>query len=70
MMPAMNGWEFRGHQLADPALAQIPVIILSGVPSIRTEAERLHANAFAAKPISASHLLEIITRHLPGPGAA
>src|SRR5512138_2541112 len=28
-MPVMPGWEFRERQLADPALADIPVVIVS-----------------------------------------
>ena len=32
MMPVMDGWEFRRHQLADPTLAAIPVIVLSADP--------------------------------------
>src|SRR5947208_16254859 len=28
-MPVMNGWEFRGHQRRDPALADIPVGVLT-----------------------------------------
>ena len=29
MMPVMNGWEFRKHQLDDPALANIPVVVIT-----------------------------------------
>ena len=29
MMPVMNGWDFRRFQIADPALADIPVICLT-----------------------------------------
>ncbi len=31
MMPVMDGWTFRQAQLADPAIASIPVIVLSAV---------------------------------------
>ena len=30
MMPRMNGWEFLRHQSADPSIAKIPTIVLSG----------------------------------------
>jgi CheY-like chemotaxis protein len=32
MMPIMDGWKFRVHQQADPALARIAVIVLSALP--------------------------------------
>jgi CheY-like chemotaxis protein len=32
-MPVMSGWEFREAQLADPAIADVPVIVLSSHPA-------------------------------------
>ncbi|PLS79555.1 MAG: response regulator, partial [Chloroflexi bacterium] len=29
MMPRMNGWQFRSEQRRDPALANIPVVVIS-----------------------------------------
>jgi CheY-like chemotaxis protein len=29
MMPVMDGWEFRRAQLADPSLADIPVVVIT-----------------------------------------
>jgi len=34
VMPEMDGWAFRERQLADPALAHIPVVVFSGVPGV------------------------------------
>jgi CheY-like chemotaxis protein len=31
MMPVMDGWEFREKQLRNPALANIPVVVMSAV---------------------------------------
>jgi CheY-like chemotaxis protein len=31
MMPTMDGWQFRRHQLEDPAFAGVPVICMTGV---------------------------------------
>jgi CheY-like chemotaxis protein len=49
-MPVMDGWAFRKAQRADPGLAEIPVIVLSGA-----EVERLpeiEAAAAFKKPVS------------------
>lgn len=35
LMPHMNGWEFRDRQIADPALRDIPVLVLSGASGSR-----------------------------------
>jgi CheY-like chemotaxis protein len=44
-MPVMDGWAFRREQLRDPALAQIPVVVLSGADEDRLP-EILAAAAF------------------------
>lgn len=44
-MPVMDGWTFRQHQRADPALAAIPVIVLAGADTERV-AELAAAAAF------------------------
>src|ERR1700704_549950 len=31
MMPVMDGWEFRRRQQADPAMSDVPVIVLSAL---------------------------------------
>jgi CheY-like chemotaxis protein len=30
-MPVMSGWEFRDHQVHDPALANVPVVCITAV---------------------------------------
>src|SRR5512147_1632573 len=49
MMPVMDGWEFRRHQQADPALARVPVIVLSALDQNRTA--DVDAAAFLKKPL-------------------
>lgn len=58
VMPHMDGWEFRIAQLHDAALAQIPVVALSGDRSAKARA--LHADAFLPKPIASPLLLETV----------
>ena len=49
MMPVMDGWTFRRLQRSDPALADIPVVVLSAVdPALAGD---LGAAAIFRKPI-------------------
>lgn len=50
MMPGMNGYAFRAAQLADPALADIPVIVMSGGGSVPAAAAQLAAAGYLVKP--------------------
>jgi two-component system, chemotaxis family, chemotaxis protein CheY len=51
MMSNMNGWEFRAWQLADPALATIPVVVHSAAVLGDANAEALQAVAVLHKPV-------------------
>lgn len=59
MMPVMTGWEFREAQLADPAIAGVPVIVLSSYP-----ADGLRFDARLEKPCAPGVLLETLRRIL------
>jgi two-component system, chemotaxis family, chemotaxis protein CheY len=63
MMPVMNGWEFRAAQLDDPALAGIPVMVVTADASTRTRAASLGVQAYMTKPIQFDRLLEFVGRH-------
>jgi CheY-like chemotaxis protein len=63
MMPGMNGWEFRAAQMADPLLARIPVVLLSGGGNVREHARHLGVNDALAKPADIDSLLAVIERH-------
>ena len=58
MMPVMDGWEFRRRQQADPAMSDVPVIVLSALDQAR--AADVNANAFLKKPLDFDRLLALV----------
>jgi len=57
-MPVMDGFQFRAEQRREPALADIPVIVLSGADSDRFD--ELGAAAAFEKPASFASLVECV----------
>lgn len=64
MMPVMDGWQFRAEMLQDAALANIPVLVLSGAAEVREEAAALAAAGYVTKPFKVASLFEAIQRTL------
>lgn len=62
MMPIMDGLSFRWEQLADPALADIPVIILSASGYCHASAVELGTAGCLQKPCSPGAILEELQR--------
>jgi len=60
-MPVMDGWTFRRAQRADPAIAAIPVVVLSGVAEIDGLRE-LDVAATFSKPVSFPEMITAIRR--------
>jgi CheY-like chemotaxis protein len=61
MMPVMDGWAFRRAQQLDPAIADIPVIVLTAAPNIRHD--ELAAAAVFAKPLPFEAVLTALRLH-------
>ena len=62
-MPGMNGMEFRQQQLADPSIAGVPVVIITGSPLDDEERKRLRGIEPLQKPIQRDELLRIVNRY-------
>jgi CheY-like chemotaxis protein len=62
MMPVMDGFAFRAEQRSDPALAPIPVIVVSAGRSLERDACALGAAARIEKPARVEDLLATIAR--------
>lgn len=63
MMPVMDGWEFRKRQQAEPALADVPVIVLSALDRAQARAADLTGVEFLKKPLDFDRLLDLVRRH-------
>jgi CheY-like chemotaxis protein len=70
MMPVMNGADFRLAQLADPALAHIPVVVLTADGTFREAAQTLRAAAAFSKPFELGALLNSIEQVTQASGQA
>ncbi len=57
-LPVCDGWCFREEQRADPALADIPVVVISG-----EDASSLDAAAHIRTPFQPAELLENLRHH-------
>jgi CheY-like chemotaxis protein len=63
MMPVMDGITFRQHQLADPDLEQLPVLVISAGNDLSLHAQALGAVESLRKPIDLDKLLAAVARH-------
>jgi CheY-like chemotaxis protein len=64
-MPVMDGAAFREAQRRDPALASIPIVVLSAYRRVAAKAAELQAAAFLSKPLNVPVLLELLRTRLP-----
>jgi two-component system, chemotaxis family, chemotaxis protein CheY len=63
IMPKMDGWGFREAQLADPAIASVPAIILTGAPLPMLVHAQLQAADYLLKPVGRDHLLSVVSNY-------
>ena len=68
-MPVMTGWEFREQQRRDPALADIPVIVMSAIPHLSQTAAALQAANCLDKPIELNALLGMVEQYCADPAS-
>jgi len=61
-LPGADGWEFRRKQQAEPALASIPVVILSSDGDVAKLADALGNVGYLQKPINAASLFAAVER--------
>jgi len=59
MMPVMNGLEFRQRQLADPALSDIPVVVVTAYGRA-VDRHRFSGAEVLGKPIELERMLDVV----------
>jgi CheY-like chemotaxis protein len=64
-MPVMDGWAFRKAQRGEPAIAEIPVVVISGVDG--EHVNELGAVAAFNKPVSFAEVVDLVRRLCEGP---
>jgi CheY-like chemotaxis protein len=62
-MHGLDGFRFRELQRAQPRLADIPTIVMSGRPVLQEEKMRLRANEYVWKPARIAELRALISEH-------
>jgi len=62
MMPEVSGWAFRAWQRADPALASIPVVVVSGQGLSAQQVSQLGVAGYLPKPVDLDMLLDTVAR--------
>ena len=60
MMPRFSGAQFRARQLANPDLADVPVILVSAISDLEARAKALNAFAVLQKPVDPQELTAIV----------
>jgi CheY-like chemotaxis protein len=61
MMPVMDGWRFRVEQVMNPALASVPVIVITAGGTAARGADL--GVEVVAKPFDAALLMAMVRRH-------
>jgi CheY-like chemotaxis protein len=77
MMPRFSGAQFRVQQLANPEIADVPVVLVSAVSDLESHAHALKPFAVLQKPVDPDQLTEVVRRasldyldrHQPDPRA-
>lgn len=58
VMPAMSGLEMLEEMRRDPGLAEVPAVVLSGLPAV--DVGGLGVTAWLSKPVAAGDLLDAV----------
>lgn len=60
MMPVKDGAQFRSEQITDPAIANVPVIVMSADHNIEKKSGFMDVAGFLRKPVEIDELIDAI----------
>jgi len=63
MMPVMDGWQFRAEQQSDPALAAIPVVVVSALAGDRILGKEFGPTGMLTKPVEVQELVGTVREY-------
>jgi CheY-like chemotaxis protein len=63
MMPGMDGFQFRNQQKADPALAHIPVVIMTADSNVEKKSISMDVKGYIKKPLDVDSLLQVVAQY-------
>ena len=63
MMPGMDGFHFRQAQLADPTIASVPIVVISGGGGVSEHAATLGAVGYLVKPPDLKDVRAVLQEH-------
>jgi CheY-like chemotaxis protein len=69
MMPGMSGFELRSHMTSDPALAAVPVVVITGAGVLADQRSRELRAEILRKPVGISTLIGTVNRYCQPQGA-
>jgi CheY-like chemotaxis protein len=67
MMPVMDGWTFRQELSRDPALADIPVVVMTAASAIASRGVPAHTTLL--KPLQMDTIIDVVLQHCAPPGS-
>lgn len=63
MMPIMDGYEFRNHQLKDDKFSEIPTVLFSADGQLTHKAQAAGITEFIKKPIDLDDLYSLVKKY-------
>ena len=62
-MPRIDGIRFRAVQLADPRLAAVPTVLVTGYAVTDSDRAAIRANEYVSKPVSPARLIALAEKY-------